>query len=246
MHRLRVDAAILQAAATDPPQVKKIQKKDRQSAPKKSKGNAKAKRQKVEKESSAYSLIQKALSGKVKECKNLCIDLLNEENASAKCQEKNSYKSLGTDEVSVSWWPKVIKRSKGITATIVSAGQEREDFPGNVPEWWDAFITATTGEGQKWEKGHLLGAQLGGPPKAYNLVPQHRGVNRGPIQACDNRIKEAIGCGCVKLRVEVNYGEQRKVAPISFTVTATGPGVNIVGANVVNTANPSTPSQCQK
>lgn len=83
MHRLRVDTAILQAAATDPPQVKKIQKKDRQSAPKKSKGNTKAKRQKVEKESSEFKAIQKKLDGKIEECENICINLLDDENASA-------------------------------------------------------------------------------------------------------------------------------------------------------------------
>ena len=107
-------------------------------------------------------------------------------------------------------------------------------------------MAVTSDEGQRWEKGHLIGAQFGGPPTEGNLAPQYREVNRGPIQSCDNRVKAAaLRCGCVRLTVEANYGLQRKIVPVSFTITVSSADTSFV-AKVVNSQSPSTPQECQK
>ncbi len=162
-------------------------------------------------------------------------------NASAPAD--TTYKSLGTEEVTVSWWQGKIKRAKGITATIVRADYPRTDFPDNMPEWWHDFIAATSAMGQMWEKGHLLASQFGGPPTEYNLAPQHLRVNRGPIQMCDNRIKEDLACGPVKFTIVVNYGGN-KVVPVSFDITAKGWSLDL-DAHVQNVMSPGIPPLCQ-
>jgi hypothetical protein len=151
--------------------------------------------------------------------------------------------------VTISWWPaKKIKRAKGIVATLYSAGlprYARVDFPSNFPDWWDDFVAANSSGGQSWQKGHLLGSQFGGPPTAYNLAPQYEAVNLGPIQRCDNRIKDDLACGPVKYRIEVIYGQQRKLVPIAFYIVAKGWSLDLE-ATVNNVPSPTIPPLCEQ
>ncbi len=165
-------------------------------------------------------------------------------NNSANCPDKTTYKSLGRKEVTVSWYSGTIERANGITATIVEGSPEGESFGSSFPDWWDDFIDANPTE-RGWEKGHLLAKRFGGPAKDYNLAPQHFLVNQSAFKTCENRIAEAMKCGCVRFRVEVNYGAQRRVVPLSFRFKAEGPGIKI-DEIIPNVANASAPTQCQK
>jgi hypothetical protein len=151
------------------------------------------------------------------------------------------FRSLGTENVTVSWWRTPIARPKGIEATIRSDGHDRVEFLSTMPAWWDDFKAANTANGQLWEKGHLLGAQFGGPPQLDNLVPEYRSVNRGPIQSVDNRIKEALRLGPVNLRVDVNYGAQRKIVPLSLTISIRKADGTTLTDTIQNRQNPTTP-----
>ncbi len=98
-------------------------------------------------------------------------------NASA-CPSSTTVQSLGTELVTVPWFPTQIQRTKGVRGTLVEGSPGQPAFETGFPDWWKSFKTATPlAGGFSWEKGHLLGKQFGGPPTAFNLAPQYNTVN---------------------------------------------------------------------
>jgi hypothetical protein len=140
-------------------------------------------------------------------------------------------------------------RATGVDAVIVAGTYTRTTL--NDPPWWTDFLTNNPISGRGWRKGHLLSSQFGGPggDSFENLALQTFLVNNSVIQQCDNRIRAALACGCVRFSITVNYpatGDQLR--PTSFTISATDMQGNafLNGVTIDNVVNPQTPSQCQR
>jgi hypothetical protein len=77
------------------------------------------------------------------------------------------------------------------------------NFNRTGPPWWSDFTMANpiTQAGDSWQRGHLLGSQLGGNGHSTwaNMVPLHLAANKSVMVMCENRIAEYIlACGdCV-------------------------------------------------
>ncbi len=147
-----------------------------------------------------------------------------------------------------------VSRATGVTAIVVEAGADRSgnEFDStNTPGWYNTFITVnriSSGPAGGWRRGHILGAQFGGPAEAMNFAPQPLEVNNGSYKTCENRIAEVVkACGCAYVSVSVNY-DDRGVRPASFTITAEDSSGHkfINNAKVENIKNTTTPVDCKK
>jgi hypothetical protein len=84
------------------------------------------------------------------------------------------------------------------------------DFNKSGPPWWADFKMANPVTfPDQWQRGHLLGSQLGGNGGSTwaNMVPLHFDANKGVMVMCENRIKDYIlACGdCVTYSATPDY-----------------------------------------
>ena len=137
-------------------------------------------------------------------------------------------RSLGTRPVNVPWFTNDVIRAEGAVAIItkesIGKGSEFNRGRRRNPVWWgplnDNFPPS---EGDQWERGHLIGDQLGGPGKAnwWNMVPIHAKANDPGMKFCENKVREAVEEGdCVQLKVIPFYGPTRQVVPLHIIMSA--------------------------
>src|SRR5262245_33802679 len=130
----------------------------------------------------------------------------------------------------VSWYMSgstAIDRLDYVSAIVVAAGLPYTKL--SPPKWWSAFTThhaaPTVTPDSRWELGHAIGSQFGGPQTSDNVIPQYGIVNRSPWETCEKRIADALACGgCVEIHVWVTYSGTQPIKPLKFHLKATGLG----------------------
>lgn len=115
---------------------------------------------------------------------------------------------------------KRVLRSTTVKAIITKemVGKKRSDFSKGSdkkpsPVWWTMFKDKNTGD---WERGHLLGSQLGGPGgSAWQImVPLHRDANASVTSGFEGDIRDAVEAGeCIEFTATPQY-----VAPDTVTI----------------------------
>lgn len=65
----------------------------------------------------------------------------------ASCPSITTYRSLGMKSIDVSWSKYPVKRTKGISGTIVRDSPAGPPFSGSIPKWWEAFVNSTDDPG---------------------------------------------------------------------------------------------------
>ncbi len=155
-----------------------------------------------------------------------------------------------TTTVNVTWFGQSIVRSGGasfvVTDSTLGTGTPFQRA-SNLPVWWGALTTQF--RNGDWQRGHLIGNQLGGPggTEWRNMVPLHRRANDPGMQECEEIVKERAKCGeSVNLVVTPTYGN-RQVVPLFVHMKATVIRTNEVlfDVNVPNQLNANAPSACR-
>jgi RHS repeat-associated protein len=91
------------------------------------------------------------------------------------------------------------------------------------PGWFIKLnLNAPPADGEKWERGHLIGRQLGGVSNGTNLIPQSFNANRRQRDEAENEIaKVARGGACLVVSALATYGH---AAPWERVPTSTTHG----------------------
>ncbi|QDT40363.1 tRNA(Glu)-specific nuclease WapA precursor [Gimesia alba] len=165
-------------------------------------------------------------------------------NASEKCPSSNQHTQCRSKTVDVSWYPEPITVSTGGTAIIVN-DSARTNL--DTPPWWGKFRETPPYSSSRWQQGHVIASRFGGQTGSCNFTPQYSRVNLSGYKTCENRIGDALGCGCIKLIITINYGSDPLV-PESYTIKARGMNGNKfkLDAVVDNDPNKPVPSACKK
>jgi RHS repeat-associated protein len=156
-------------------------------------------------------------------------------------------RSTGTTSVMVSWFNQSIDQPNGAVALVTPAStgvSTLRDFSTGPtkPPWWLALTTQyrqTAYSPGEWQRGHLIGNQLGGPGLEtwWNMVPLHRRANFPVMERCEAQIRAAADRGeCIDVTVTPIYGN-RKVVPLSVRIVATSRSSNFrIDVTIQNTA----------
>lgn len=130
------------------------------------------------------------------------------------------------------------------------------NFNRTGPPWWSDFTTANpVTPPDSWQRGHLLGSQLGGNGHSTwaNMVPLHLNANKSLMVMCENRIVEYINaCGdCVIYSATPVYSGNNLhpnyvlLEAVSKNTKANGTPVFRIRVRVYNQPNPPPRVQCQ-
>jgi hypothetical protein len=120
-------------------------------------------------------------------------------NASCKSTFSNGLQPLE----SVTFEGKVRMRATGVKDAVITpamvasrvGGANTHDFNRSGPGWWADFKAKNpVTPPDEWQRGHLLGTQLGGEGGSNwpNMAPMHLLVNKSVMVMCENRIAEYI------------------------------------------------------
>ncbi|VVC41124.1 Hypothetical protein CINCED_3A012495 [Cinara cedri] len=177
------------------------------------------------------------------------------------------YTLIGRNSVTVTESQATCKNGVSTTVTTAVKGElyvlnppgTRTDFTGNQ---WKNRMTLLDREPDD-EQGHVVASVFGGPIAQWNLVPQHRSVNRKIKVQSDllNRWDEfekwgrvelaKIGGAPVKFNMIIKYAPANGCRPIGFVIHGTSPKSSGFDAEFVNGPNgtfaaSSVPSKRQK
>jgi hypothetical protein len=169
-------------------------------------------------------------------------------NASAPnpCPAMNTQTTCTTRTVMpTSWYPGgSLEMSGGGVALVVNTAS-RTNL--QTPPWWSTFLKTPPYDKSSWEKGHCIASRFSGMTGYCNFTAQYEYVNQSIFKVCENRIAEALGCGCIQVTVTPIYGAD-PVVPERFTIVAVGMGGNTYSLNVNFKNDPSepVPADCMK
>ena len=159
------------------------------------------------------------------------------------CPQQNDHYSCIDRSVTVPWYTGSVEMSGGGAALVVSSAS-RTNL--DTPPWWGTFRNTAPYDQSSWEKGHVIASRFSGKRGSCNFSAEYRYVNQSIFKVCENRIAEALGCGCIRVEVTPHFGTD-PVVPESFTIKATGLGGNTYNLDVTfrNDPNEPVPSKCQ-
>ncbi|XP_060833578.1 LOW QUALITY PROTEIN: uncharacterized protein LOC132917064 [Rhopalosiphum padi] len=151
------------------------------------------------------------------------------------------YTLLGTNKIEVSESSVTCKNGKstsvttGVKGELYTLSSTRTNFSGDK---WKKRMAELDRESDD-EQGHVVASVFGGPVETWNLVPQHRSVNR-KINAQSSLLnrwdefekwtREQLGKkngAPVKFTIKIKYATKNGCRPIGFEIDASskaGPG----------------------
>ena len=163
------------------------------------------------------------------------------------CPQQNDHYSCTTRRANVTWYKEPIEMSGGGAALVVESvgGADRTDL--QQPPWWSTFLNTAPYSQSNWQQGHIIASRFNGRTTYCNFSAQYTHVNQRIFRRCENRIADALGCGCIRVTVTPHFGSDPAV-PERFTIVAEGLGGNAYSLNVTfrNDPNEPIPTACMR